>query len=132
MTTLRRGTAVLQWLLAGCVAACVLPSAALAVAPSGGQPSVSGTAREGQTLTLAQGTWDNVPTSVTDVWQDCDPGGATCTPILTATGSTYTLTTADVGHTIVVEETATNADGSATASSTPTAVVLPLAPVNTV
>ena len=68
---------------------------------------------------------------MTDVWQDCDAAGASCTPILTATGTTYTLTTADVGHTIVVEETATNADGTGTGTSTPTAVVLPLAPVNT-
>ena len=123
--------AILPLLVAGCVVACVSPSAALAVAPSGGQPSVSGTAREGDTLTLTQGTWDNVPTAVTDVWQDCDAAGASCTPILTASGATYTLNTTDVGHTIVVEETATNADGTATASSTPTAVVLPLAPANT-
>jgi hypothetical protein len=133
MTRLRPRPAILLGLLAGCVAACVSPAAALAVAPSGGRPTVSGTAQQGDTLTLTQGTWANTPTSVTDQWQDCDSAGANCTAIPGATAATYPLTASDVGHTIVVLETATNADGAATGASTPTAVVVSLpAPVNTV
>ncbi len=133
MTTprLRPRAAIPICLLAGWIGACFAPAAALAAAPSGGQPTVSGTAIQGDMLTLTQGTWTDTPTSVTDQWQDCDSAGATCTAISGATGTTYTLQSSDVGHTIVVLETATNADGTGTGTSTPTAAVLPLAPVNT-
>src|SRR6201989_1384873 len=121
MTTprLRPRAAIPICLLAGWIGACFAPAAAQAAAPSGGQPTVSGTARQGDTLTLTQGTWTNTPTSVTDQWQDCDSAGASCTAISGATGTTYTLQPSDVGHTIVVLETATNADGAGTGTATP-------------
>ncbi len=86
-------------------------------------PTVSGEAAEGQTLTLSQGSWTNGPTSISDQWEDCNAAGAGCTPN-GQTGRTDTLSAGDVGHTIRVLETATNASGPGSpAASAPTAVV---------
>jgi hypothetical protein len=86
-------------------------------------PTISGDTTAGQTLTENHGTWTNNPTSFSYQWFDCDSSGANCAAISGATGQSYTLTSADVGHTIEVQETATNANGSGTAKSAPTAVV---------
>jgi hypothetical protein len=83
----------------------------------------------GATLTEAHGLWSNGPTSYAYQWEDCDAAGQSCTPIYGATGQAYTLTWGDVGHTIRVEEIATNASGAGQpAISDPTAPVagLPL------
>jgi hypothetical protein len=85
-------------------------------------PTITGTAQEGNVLTLAQGTWTNSPTTITDQWEDCT--GATCTPIAGQTGATYTVTASDVGHTIEVLETATNTGGTAQKSSVPTVQIV--------
>src|SRR5207248_11715079 len=53
----------------------------------------------------------------------CGGGGNGCDPISGANGTTYTLTGSDDGHTIRFRVTATNADGSTTATSAQTAVV---------
>ena len=87
-------------------------------------PTITGNAVQGQTLTETHGSWSNSPTGYTIKWQDCDSTGTTCTPILNASGQTYTLTSNDVGSTIVAQETATNIGGPSTpANSTPTALV---------
>ena len=58
--------------------------------------------------------------------------GGGCGNIGGATDNDYTLTSADVGRTVRVVVTASNAAGSATAASSPTAVVAaPQAPANT-
>lgn len=77
-------------------------------------PVISGTATSGSTLTTTNGTWTNSPTSFTYQWTRAD----TITPISGATASTYVLTATDVGHTITVSVTATNAIGSTSATST--------------
>ena len=56
-------------------------------------------------------------------WRRCDAAGANCVDIAGATGSTYDLTAADVGSTIRVIVTATNAGGSDSASSAASAPV---------
>lgn len=86
-------------------------------------PTISGTPTVGGTLTASNGTWSNAPTSYAYQWLRCNGGGNSCTPIAGATQKTYTLVDADAGHTIRVRVTATNADGSASAQSDPTAVV---------
>ncbi len=98
-------------------------------------PTISGNTTQGQTLTEGHGAWTNSPAGYTYQWEDCNNG---CTPISGATGQTYTLTSSDVGRTIVVQETASNTSGpsSTPASSSPSAVVLalnvpPVAPSNT-
>lgn len=82
-------------------------------------PVISGTAQEGQTLTCSTGTWSGSPT-YTYQWKR---NGSN---IGSATNSTYTLVTADVGQSIKCTITATNFIGSATADSntvTPTSSV---------
>jgi len=99
-------------------------SAAIAAAPSNtGAPTISGTAKEGQTLTAGNGSWDNSPTSFSYRWQRCAAAGGSCADISGATSKTYQLTSADVDHRIRVIVTATNTDGSSSANSRTTAVV---------
>jgi Bacterial Ig-like domain (group 3) len=88
-------------------------------------PSVSGSAEQGQTLAVTQGVWTNSPTSIVDQWEQCDPIGAGCTPLPGQVGDTYTLGPGDVGHTVAVLETASNAGGQGlSASSGRTPVVM--------
>jgi Concanavalin A-like lectin/glucanases superfamily len=89
-------------------------------------PTVSGTAREGQTLTAATGTWSGTqPIGYAYQWQSCDSSGNSCIAISGATTTTYTPSSSDVGGTLKVTVTASNMAGSATASSAATAVVQP-------
>jgi hypothetical protein len=94
-------------------------------------PAVSGSPAVGQLLTAFGGTWRNRPVSLAYQWQRCDPAGV-CTDIAGATSSTHVLLDDDAGATMRVEVTATNAVGSTTTVSAPTAVIAPLAgaPVN--
>jgi P2-related tail formation protein len=95
-------------------------------------PSVSGTTEEGQVLTASNGSWSNSPTSYSYQWARCNTSGESCANISGATSSSYTLAAGDVGHKLRVEVTATNAGGSGSATSEPTAVVVPPAPVSSV
>ena len=93
-------------------------------------PVISGSARDGGTLTATDGTWTGTPTiTFARQWLRCD--GADCVPIPSATGTSYTLTPADVGRTIRVAVTGTNAGGASTATSAATAAVLPAPPAST-
>lgn len=97
-----------------------------AVAPSNiAVPAISGTAEEGQVLSASTGSWEGTPTiSYAYQWQDCDSLGEACMGISGATGSSYTLQASDVGSTVRVVVTASNAGGSASASSEMSAVVV--------
>jgi hypothetical protein len=96
-----------------------------------GAPSVAGTAVEGQNLTDVHAQWTGGPTGYTYQWQQCDPTGASCADIADATGHTYTLEAADVGHTVRVEEAAVNGGGTAEfIASTPTVVVTQAPPTD--
>jgi hypothetical protein len=93
-------------------------SAAVTAAPQNTSlPSVSGAARDGSTLDASKGGWSNSPTSYAYQWQRCDTSGGSCKPIASATGTRYTVTSADVGQTLKIGVTATNASGSGTATS---------------
>jgi hypothetical protein len=117
-------------------------------------PTITGSAVQGQTLTVAVGKWSGSPTSFSYAWEDCDASGANCvlgsqssvlSPAYQLTRpavvspvrsppvtSSYLLTGADVGSTVRVEVWASNAYGlGGPVSAAPTAVVLPLPPVNT-
>jgi hypothetical protein len=84
---------------------------------------LSGTARSGFRLDASAGTWSGTtPLTVAYSWQRCDRTGATCAPT-GATTSSYTLGTDDVGSTLRVVVTATNAAGSASATSSVSGVV---------
>ena len=87
-------------------------------------PTVSGTTEEGQTLTASPGSWEGTPTiSYVYQWQDCDSLGEGCVDIAGASSSSYTLQASDVGSTVRVVVTASNAGGSASASSEASTVV---------
>src|SRR5439155_2067315 len=87
-------------------------------------PTISGTAAAGSVLTAANGTWDGFPApTFAQQWERCDQGGANCSNIGGATGTTYTLVQADVGSTIRVKVTATNSAGSSSAESAASAIV---------
>jgi hypothetical protein len=77
-------------------------------------PTISGTALEGQILTEAHGAWNPSPTSYSYQWEGCEASGSGCSPIEGATSQTYTLTAAQVCHTIRVQETASDAAGLGT------------------
>lgn len=107
------------------LAAGVARGSATAVAPSNtSPPTISGTAQQGQTLIATTGTWAGDPTITYGFqWQRCNSAGATCGNIAGATAGTYVVAAGDVGGTLRIVVTATNATGSATAASGPTAVV---------
>ena len=87
-------------------------------------PSVSGSAIQGQSLVAGNGGWSNSPTGFGYQWRRCDGAGAGCVDIGGAVGQAYVLQGADVGGTLRVVVTATNAAGSASATSAQTAVVV--------
>ena len=83
-------------------------------------PSISGTAQSGQTLTGADGVLANASVTSRQWRRD---GVA----IAGATGTTYALQAADVGHAITFAVTVTSTVNSAntvTAASAPTAAVI--------
>lgn len=86
-------------------------------------PSISGTPQVGTTLTAAEGSWGNSPTALAYAWLRCDAHGSGCVAISGATNPSYTVTSSDVGATLRVAVTATNASGSTTATSNATAAV---------
>ena len=86
-------------------------------------PAISGTAEEGQSLSATTGTWAGSPTSYAYLWEDCNTAGESCSGIAKATKSSYRLLAGDVGHTVRVVVTATNAGGSTPATSAHTATV---------
>ena len=99
-----------------------------AVPSNTAQPTITGTAAQGQTLTAAQGTWAGDPTSFAFQWVRCPssggaPDGSDCAAIGGASTTAYIVSAADVGSTLRVRVTGSNAEGSATAASNATAVV---------
>src|SRR5207247_8201909 len=75
-------------------------------------PAIHGTAAAGATLTADPGTWSSTaaPTFAYQ-WRACDAAGANCHELAAATGAVYTATTLDVGTTLAVAVTATDANG---------------------
>jgi hypothetical protein len=86
-------------------------------------PTTSGPQLVGKTLTASQGSWTNSPTSYAYQWFRCDATGANCVPLDGATSATYTVVAGDAGQTLIVSVIASNAAGSASASSAPTAII---------
>ena len=85
------------------------------------RPSLSGIAQAGQILSTTNGTWiSSSPISYTYRWRRCSPA---CAFISGATGSTYTVSSTDVGSTLEAVVSATNTGGGTDANSDPTAGV---------
>jgi hypothetical protein len=93
------------------------------------QPTITGTARSGQTLTASTGTWDSTGLTFSYQWVRCPasggaPDGSDCAVIGGASTSAYVVAAADVSFRLRVRVTATNATAeSATAASNATDVV---------
>jgi len=77
-------------------------------------PLVLGSATAGHALTAFPGLWLGTSITYAYQWQRCNPG---CSPITGATGSSYTVTTADRGARLRLAVTATNAGGTVVAYS---------------
>ncbi len=93
-------------------------------------PEITGTAQQGDTLSVSNGDWSGDP-SYAYVWEDCDSTGTVCSPIDGAASSSYTLQASDVGSTIVALVTASNPGGQNSAMGAAVGPVLPAAPVET-
>ncbi len=91
-------------------------------------PSISGQAVVGQALTASQGSWTGSGLTFSYAWSRCDAAGAGCADIAGATATSYTLVTADAGHTLRVKVTARSGSASTTATSAATGVVTTTAP----
>jgi hypothetical protein len=105
-----------------------LPSAVIKPAPANApvntaRPAISGSAFEGNPLTASNGTWNGATATYTYQWQRCDTAGAGCHSISDATSQTYTPTALDVGNTLRVVVTASNAFGSGSSISHQTATI---------
>lgn len=89
-------------------------------------PTISGTAKVGETLTATAGdTTGTPPPTSTLQWQRSDNGTSGWSDISGATGTTYVLVSADETKYLRVEQTATNIEGSVTATSASTSQVQP-------
>jgi hypothetical protein len=143
----RRSTAARRWsalasvvLVTGAVLVAVITSGAasaksLAAPVNTSQPTISGNASIGQTLTGTNGTWSNSPTSYGYQWVRCgaDGGlsdGSNCAYIPGASTTGYVVSSSDTGYRLRFRVTATNIDGQQTAASDPTALISS-APVHT-
>jgi hypothetical protein len=111
--------------------------AATNVAPNNtGEPSITGTPRVGQVLRTTRGTWTGTdPIEYVYRWFRCEGAGAAdasdCKRITNANNASYVLREADAGFRIRSQVKATNDDGSATATSNPTAIITSAKPFNT-
>jgi hypothetical protein len=89
------------------------------------RPAISGVATAGEQLTGSAGEWAGEPSiTYAYAWDRCEADGEGCTAISGASEPQYTLTSADVGHEIELQVTASNGNGpSEPALSLPTSVV---------
>jgi hypothetical protein len=104
------------WLLAGAAVADGTPS-------NTGLPSISGTPRQGPTLTELAGGWSGAQSVSLQRERCTDIAGLGCAPIPGATNPTWVLRLRDVGNYIRVVETAENPAGSSSAASLATALM---------
>ncbi|HZT93585.1 MAG TPA: hypothetical protein VE985_03805 [Gaiellaceae bacterium] len=88
------------------------------------RPALSGGTVLGQSLSASQGSWTQIPTGYAYQWLRCAENGRGCKAIPGATSTAYAIARADVGHTVEARVAATNARGTTTATSKPSAVAV--------
>jgi hypothetical protein len=109
---------------------CVTAAAPTGPPVSTTAPTISGTARRGQTLAVTSGTWAPAATGYAYQWQRDTGSGYGA--IGGETSAAYVLGAADVGASIRVQLTATNALGDGVVSANPVGPVADAIPANTV
>lgn len=89
-----------------------------------GQPLVTGAAVQGKELQATTGAWSPTPSKVTYAWLRCNENGRVCGRIADATGSSYVIGAADVGHALValLQATFGTTTQSAFSTASPAAV----------
>ncbi len=100
-------------------------TAASSAAPKNTDPPLlSGTPEVGQTLTASTGTFSGTaPITYVFRYGRCDKNGNACFFTGSTTQNTFKLTSDDLNHTIRVRVTATNKEGSDSATSAPSPVI---------
>ena len=92
-------------------------------------PAITGTAQAGHLLNVSQGTWSGDPTGFTYRWYSCDDALGSCNAIPAAFGSSYQVSSGDVGRRLVAGVVATNGAGASDEErSNATDPVLPVPP----
>ena len=118
LSRMRKMLLLLSSALAVAAVAVAGAQAKAAAAPqSSSAPTITGRLQQGHTLTAHNGNWSNSPTGFTYQWQQCDSSGANCNSISGATSRNYTAASGDVDHTLKVVVSASNSDGSSSATS---------------
>jgi streptogramin lyase len=96
-------------------------------------PAITGTAKDGQTLTGSTGSWTGTPPlTYTYQWQSCSSLGEGCLNISGANASSFTLGPSNVAGTVRVVVAAENAAGALSATSPMSSVVAAAPPINSV
>jgi hypothetical protein len=89
------------------------------------QPLVAGLALQGKAVQASTGVWSPTPAKVTYEWLRCNRNGRVCGRIANASGSSYTIGAADVGHALVALVQASFGTTAQSAYSVATAVAMP-------
>jgi virginiamycin B lyase len=94
-------------------------------------PTISPTAPHlGLPSSGATGSWSNGPTSLSYQWERCNSAGVECKALSGAASSSYVPVEGDLEHTLRIKVTASNAEGSTSASSAATSLLRPLGHVS--
>jgi hypothetical protein len=91
-------------------------------------PTLKGSAVDGKKLRAKPGDWSGAkPISYAYGWQLCNAAGGECSTLSTQ-GAALVLASQDIGHTVRAVVRAGNGEGSESATSAPSAKVLPATP----
>ncbi|HTZ87028.1 MAG TPA: hypothetical protein VMB05_10210 [Solirubrobacteraceae bacterium] len=91
-------------------------------------PSVSAAPRDGQRVKADKGDWSGQhPVAYSYSWSRCDASGNACSPLPSATHPTRKVVHDDVGYTLRVTVTVSDASGQSSDTSAPSEVVAPVA-----
>jgi len=122
-------TTAVAVLLGACLCGTALAYATIGAPSNVTVPTIGGKTFDEAVLTAKAGKWSgSTPISYTYAWEQCDSSGVTCTAIAGATAAKFRVPHAEVGHTLRVEVTATNAEGSSSILSRLSAAIAPVKP----
>jgi hypothetical protein len=95
-------------------------------------PSISGVLQDGSLLSATNGSWaGSEPISYTYQWQLCNALGKACESISGATDTSLKLDPSEIGKTLALVVTATNAAGSTSVTSSVTGLIEGILPKST-